>query len=72
VVEVPSSLRGSVDVFSIEHVLCNVPDLASLGNAANVCVGSIVYRAANQVDWTTDMVADLIAGRSTFLAKREC
>ena len=22
---------------------CNVPDLASLGNAANVCVGSKVY-----------------------------
>jgi hypothetical protein len=22
---------------------CNVPDLASLGNAANVCVGLIVY-----------------------------
>jgi hypothetical protein len=35
--------------------------------------------AANQVDWTTNMVADLIAkiepppgGRSTFLANREC
>jgi hypothetical protein len=23
--------------------VCNVPDLASLGNTANVCVGSIVY-----------------------------
>jgi hypothetical protein len=23
--------------------LCNVPDLASLGNVANVCVGLIVY-----------------------------
>jgi hypothetical protein len=22
---------------------CNVPDLASLGNVANVCVGSMVY-----------------------------
>jgi hypothetical protein len=22
---------------------CNVPDLDSLGNAANVCVGSIIY-----------------------------
>jgi hypothetical protein len=24
-------------------VFCNVPDLASLENAANVCVGSMVY-----------------------------
>jgi hypothetical protein len=23
--------------------ICNVPDLASLGNVANVCVGSKVY-----------------------------
>jgi hypothetical protein len=28
---------------SIEKYKCNVPDLASLGNAANVCVGSKVY-----------------------------
>jgi hypothetical protein len=26
-----------------EGLECNVPDLASLGNAANVCVGSMVY-----------------------------
>ena len=26
-----------------EMVKCNVPDLASLGNVANVCVGSKVY-----------------------------
>jgi hypothetical protein len=25
------------------HSCCNVPDLASLGNTANVCVGSKVY-----------------------------
>jgi hypothetical protein len=26
-----------------ERSTCNVPDLASLGNVANVCVGSKVY-----------------------------
>jgi hypothetical protein len=26
-----------------EEVYCNVPDLASLGNIASVCVGSKVY-----------------------------
>jgi hypothetical protein len=28
---------------SLEIEVCNVPDLASLGNVANVCVGSKVY-----------------------------
>jgi hypothetical protein len=27
----------------IESITCNVPDLTSLGNATNVCVGSKVY-----------------------------
>jgi hypothetical protein len=31
-----------VHLVAAKHV-CNVPDLASLGNAANVCVGSKVY-----------------------------
>jgi hypothetical protein len=27
----------------LQKASCNVPDLASLGNVANVCVGSKVY-----------------------------
>ena len=34
---------GRVDEVSYWVDLCNVLDLASLGNADNVCVGSIVY-----------------------------
>jgi hypothetical protein len=32
-----------VKKLSYIQTICNVPDLASLGNADNVCVGSIVY-----------------------------
>jgi hypothetical protein len=31
------------NIFNIFNPFCNVPDLASLGNTANVCVGSMVY-----------------------------
>jgi hypothetical protein len=37
-----SSLMTMISSNLLDHG-CNVPDLASLGNIANVCVGSKVY-----------------------------
>jgi hypothetical protein len=35
------SYKSNKTCFTVQ--VCNVPDLASLGNPANVCVGSMVY-----------------------------